>query len=362
MNRQMRALAVLLVVALLPVAPALADLDDAINEASQAAGGFAGRQDIPGLAVTVAFSDGRRWSAGYGYANIELGVPVDPARTKFRVGSTAKSMTAVAVAQLYEDGKLDLDAPIQRYLPDYPEKQGTITPRLLGGHLSGTRHYADGEFLSAVPYDSVTAALVIFKDDPLQAAPGSEYIYSTYGFNLLSAVVEAASGEEFLDYMSANVFMPIGMHDTAPDRVVPLIDGRSAFYQLDGDGRLVNAPWVDNSNKWAGGGFLSTSDDLVRFALAHLTEDYLDAESIELLWTPQRTTDGEATTYGIGWDIRSDPQGRRMARHSGGSVGGRTEMRIYRDFGLAIAVIANTSDANLIDITSAIAEPFLALD
>ena len=361
MNRLLNALLGVLVVASLACAPALADFDDATNLASQTAGSFAGRQDIPGLAVTVAFLDGRRWSAGFGYADIELRAPVDPATTKFRVGSTAKSMTAMAVGQLYEQGKLDLDQPIQRYLPDYPEKRGTITARLLGGHLSGTRHYADDEFLSDEHYDSVTDALSIFKDDPLQAEPGSQYIYSTYGFNLLSAVVEAASGDAFLDYMSANVFELVGMRDTVADQAMPIIPGRSRYYQLV-DGRLENAPWVDNSNKWAGGGFLSTSDDLVRFALAHLTEDYLEAETVTLLWTPQQTTSGEATTYGIGWDIRNDPKGRRMARHSGGSVGGRTEMRIYRDFNLAIAVITNTSDADLIEITSAIAEPLLALD
>lgn len=361
MRLRIHTLAFLLLLILSVGTSAWADFDSASNDAAQVAGGFAGRQDIPGLAVTVAFLDGRRWSAGFGYANLELRTPVDPAVTKFRVGSTAKSMTAMAVAQLVEDDRLDLDAPVQRYLPDYPEKRGTITTRLLGGHLSGTRHYADGEFLSAEPYDSVTAALAIFKDDPLQSPPGSTYIYSTYGFNLISAVVEAASGDEFLDYMRAKVFDPLGMDDTVADRVGPIIDGRSAYYQLDG-GRLVNAPWVDNSNKWAGGGFLSTSEDLVRFALAHLTTEHLEAETIDMLWTPQRTTGGDFTTYGIGWDIRNDPDGRRMARHSGGSVGGRTEMRIYRDLGLAIAVITNTSDANLVEVTRQIAGPFLDLD
>ena len=361
MIRTHRSTVLLFVLYVLFGSAAFAQFDTAVATASSTAREFAEREDIPGLAVTVAFLDGRRWSAGYGYSSIELQVPVDAATTKFRVGSTAKSMTAMAVGQLYESGKLDLDARIQRYLPDYPEKRGPITSRQLGGHLSGTRHYAGDEFLSAVHYESVTDALSIFRDDPLMAAPGSAYLYSTYGFNLLSAVVEAASGEEFLDYMQDKVFTPVGMANTVADRASPLIEGRSGYYQLV-DGQLENAPWVDNSNKWAGGGFLSTSEDLVRFALAHLTDAHLKAETVALLWTPQKMTGGEATTYGIGWDIRNDPDGRRLARHSGGSVGGRTEMRIYRDSDMAIAVITNTSDANLIEITSAIAEPFLALD
>ncbi|MCB1124073.1 MAG: beta-lactamase family protein [Verrucomicrobiae bacterium] len=147
-------------------------------------------------AVGVTVSVGRDgeiiWSQGFGYADLEQDVPVDPGKTLFRVGSVAKSMTATAVGILYEAGKLDLDAPVQTYVPGFPQKQGVITPRLLGGHIAGIRHYQGDENLSNVPYDSVTASLAIFKDDPLLHAPGSKYHYSSYGFNLLSAVVEGA--------------------------------------------------------------------------------------------------------------------------------------------------------------------------
>lgn len=119
---------------------------------------------------------------------------VNPAKTLFRIGSVAKSMTAYAAAQLFDTGKLDIDAPVQKYVPDFPEKQSVITSRQLLGHLSGIRHYGRDEFVSRVHYENVNAGLVIFKDDLLLSAPGEAYSYSSYGYNLLSAVIESAAG------------------------------------------------------------------------------------------------------------------------------------------------------------------------
>ena len=320
---------------------------------------FLQESGVSGLAITVGTTDGIIWSQGFGYADLEQGVPVDPARTKFRVGSTAKSMTAVAVGQLHERGKLDLDKPVQAYVPEFPEKSGAVTTRLLAGHLAGIRHYADeDEFLSAVSYESVVDALEIFSDDPLLFRPGAQFQYSTYGFNLISAVVERAAGEDFLDYMARHVFTPAGMDSTVPDHVLPLIPNRSRYYSMH-DGEIVNAPWVDNSNKWAGGGFLSTSEDLVRFGQAHLSGALLHRETIEMMWTSQKTSAGKATGYGLGWMIGLDDSKRNVVRHSGGSVGGITELRIYPDQGLVVAVITNTAPANVRDLATEVAEYFL---
>jgi CubicO group peptidase (beta-lactamase class C family) len=315
---------------------------------------------VSGLAITVGTAEQILWSQGFGYADLEQDVPIDPVRTRFRVGSTAKSMTAVAIGQLYEDGRLDLDAPIQTYVPAFPQKAGTITTRLLAGHLAGIRHYANNaEFVSAVPYDSVSEALAIFADDPLLFPPGSEFGYSTYGYNLISAVVEGAAGENFLDYMSKNVFGPAGMDSTVPDRVYPLIPHRSRYYWMR-DGDIVNAPWVDNSNKWAGGGFLSTSEDLVRFGQAHLSDTLLNRQTIEMLWTSQRTSAGKKTGYGMGWFVAKDNANRKIIRHAGGSIGGTTELRIYPDQDLIVVVIANTAPANVRPLATDIAKHFLS--
>jgi len=327
---------------------------------SQIAKQFLEESGVSGLTITVGTAEQIIWSRGFGYADLEQGVPIDPSLTKFRVGSTAKSMTAVAIGQLYESGKLDLDKPIQIYLPGFPQKSGTITTRQLAGHLAGIRHYAnEEEFLSAVPYQSITAALSIFADDPLLFAPGSKFSYSTYGYNLISAVLESAAGEDFLDYMERNVFEPSGMNSTVPDRVFPLISHRSRYYSIK-DGELTNAPWVDNSNKWAGGGLLSTSEDLVRFGQAHLSEILLKHQTIEMMWTSQKTSSNVETGYGIGWAIETDESNHKIIRHGGGSVGGITDLRIYPDQGLVIAVISNTAPADVKTIAAKIAEYFLS--
>ncbi len=286
------------------------------------------------------------WSEAFGYANIATKRPATPV-TQFRIGSVSKPLTAAAVARLYESGKLDLDAPIQRYVPTFPHKGAVITTRLLGGHLAGIRHYQGNEFVLNRRFPTVAAGLGIFQDDALVAPPGTRYSYSSYGFNLISAVVEGAAGEEFLSYMSRQVFQPLGMTSTAPDRNDSLITNRTRFYERTESGEFVPSPTVDNSYKWAGGGFLSTAEDLVRFGSAHLQPGYLKAATLELLFTPQRTTAGQVTTYGIGWQSSTDALGHRTVFHGGGSVGGTTAFGVDRDSRVVIALVTNLGDARL---------------
>ncbi len=280
---------------------------------------------IPGFALAVAVDGRIVWSEAFGYADLEAKRRTTPA-TQFRIGSVSKPLTADAVAQLYEQGKLDLDAPVQRYVPTFPDKgaPAPITTRLLGGHLAGIRHYQGNEFVLNQRFPTVTAGLAIFENDSLVAPPGTRFSYSSYGFNLISAVVEGASGEQFLAYMSRHVFQPLKMTSTAPDRNDTLIPNRTRFYQRTESGQVVLAPSVDNSYKWAGGGFVSTAEDLARFGSAHLAPGYLRAATLELLFTPQHTTSGQATEYGIGWFIATDTLGHRYVFHGGGSVGGTT--------------------------------------
>jgi len=312
----------------------------------------------PGVAVSIGIKGEIVWSEGFGYADVEQESPVTSANTKFRIGSVSKPMTAVAIGRLYEEGKLDLDAPVQTYVPSFPVKrQGVITTRLLAGHLAGIRHYKNDEFLSTRHYPTVSEGLDIFKDDPLLHAPGSAYSYSSYGWNLISVVVENVADQEFLSYMDEYVFKPAGMTNTVADFVTPIIPNRTGYYESTSSG-IQNTPYVDNSYKWAGGGFLSTSDDLIRFGFAHLNSDYLNPETVEILWTPQTTTAGDDTGYGIGWTYRMDGFGRFFAGHNGGSVGGTTTFAIYPDDQLVVAVIANMSNARLGPIAAQLADLF----
>ena len=311
-----------------------------------------------GITVSVGVKGEIVWSQGFGYADLEQKVPVYPDRTRFRVGSVAKPMSAMAVAQLYEQGKLDLDVSIQQYVPSFPEKEGSITPRLLAGHLGGIRHYQGNENLNYKRYETVLDGLAIFQDDQLLHAPGSKYSYSSYGYNLLSAVVEGASGQSFLEYMDEHVFGPLGMDHTEADQIYPIIPDRGRYYVVN-NGAIINAPAVDNSYKWAGGGLLSTSDDLLRFGFAHLHNEFLKAETIELLWTSQKTTLGEKTDYGIGWASGVDKADRNWVGHNGGSVGGTTVFRIYPESGVVIALISNRSGQPFQDLPGKIAGLFM---
>lgn len=340
--------AVLLILALLASAPSLAaqQYDQAIAKARALARQWMAERSYVGLSIAVGIKGEIVWSEGFGYADLEQQVPVTR-ETKFRVGSVSKSLTAAALGLLYEQGKLDLDAPVQRYVPSFPDKGKPITVRQVAGHLAGIRHYRGDEFLLARRFSSVTESLAIFKDDPLLFDPGTRYSYSSYGWNLLSAVIEGASGQSFLDYMNAKVFTPLGLKNTAADENDKIIAHRTRFYERTAEGAVRNCPYVDSSYKWAGGGFLSTMDDLVRFGSAHLRPGFLQAETLTVLFTSQKTASGELTNYGIGWSVRNDEKGRRTVGHSGGSVGGTTMLLIYPESGVVVAMAVNMSSARL---------------
>ncbi len=323
-----------------PTAIALAkDYSKAEEHARAVAKELLGR-GIPGLAVAVAVDGRIVYSEGFGFADLEERVPVWPT-TKFRIGSVSKPLTAVALVQLVEQGKLDLDAPIQKYVPSFPDKGAPITTRMLAGHLGGIRHYKDDENLSAKHYSNVLEGLKIFQDDPLVAPPGTKFSYSSYGFNLLSAVVQGASGQDFLSYMHEHVFEPLGLRSTVEDQPAEIIEQRARFYTQPKDKHVLNAPFVDNSYKWAGGGFLSSAEDLVRFGSALLQPGFLKRDSLQLLFTPQKTKDGQETKYGMGWFIGKSTSGQKILEHSGGSVGGTSELILYPDAHMVVAMVTN---------------------
>jgi len=326
-----------------------------VHEVMQA---FFDAADTPGLAVAAGLDGEIVWSAGFGYADIEQQVAVDPASTLFRIGSVIKPMTAHAAAQLVQAGKLDLDAPIQAYVPDFPQKQAPVTTRQLLAHLSGIRHYQGDEFLSREVYETVAEGLTVFKDDPLSHAPGEKYLYSSYGYNLAGAVIEGASGQLYLEYMSRHVFTPLAMHNTQPDFLAPITPGRGRYYLLD-EAVLVNAPEVDNSYKWASGGFIGTVEDLVRFGLAQLHDIPLNDTVQQTFWVEQVTNSGEPTGYGLGWKISADENGRRWIGHTGGSVGGTTQFWINPESGLVIAMISNLSSFKYGEAVASLARVFL---
>jgi CubicO group peptidase (beta-lactamase class C family) len=199
------------------------------------------------------------------------------------------------------------------------------------------------EMLSSRHYPTVASGLEIFSEDSLLFEPETDYSYSSYGWNLLSAVLESASGQEFLGFMRDEVFEPLGLRHTVPDHNDSIVVHRAEFYEAGEDGAILNAPYVDNSYKWAGGGFLSTPEDLVRFGQAHMQPGFLTEEALRTVQTPQTLRDGESTDYGIGWRTGYQEDGDLTLGHSGGSVGGTTLLILVPEHDLVVAGVVNIS-------------------
>jgi CubicO group peptidase (beta-lactamase class C family) len=301
--------------------------------------GFMNNKRIPGLSVAVAHEGKVVWSQGFGWADLENKVPVTPL-TKFRIGSVSKPFTAALVARLREQGKIDIDVPIQNYVPDFPEKQEPITIRHLLSHTSGIRHYAGKEFF-ANGFATIEEGLAIFKDAPLEDDPGQRFIYTSYGYNLIGVAVEAACGSSFEDCLARYVLGPLGLRHTVVDHAERLIRFRARGYVLTKEGELVNAPPHPTLYKLPAGGLLSIPEELVTFGSAHLRPGLLSAETLEQLFADQQTTDGESIGFGLGWVLTGDSSGRRVWGHLGGSVGGCSALLVYPESGLVVAVTAN---------------------
>ena len=309
-----------------------------VEEARWRARTLVADDNLPGLSVAVAVDGEIVWAEGFGWADVGSRAPVTPL-TRFRLGALSKPLTAVAAALLHDRGRLDLDAPVQRYVPGYPRKQWTVTVRQLLGDVAGV-HRIRGDNNDAMPTGhcaSVGDAVALLADDPLLFEPGTQHRYSVWGWVLVSAAVEGAAGEPFARFMAHQVFEPLGMERT----VVAETEG------LDGVGHGSGGR-PDYSCVAGGGAFLSTPTDLVRFGSATLKPGLLKAETIAAFRTPPRLMSGVATTYALGWTVKSIQfagEPTRIVSHRGSPAGGSVSLLTFPDLGLAIAAAANASGA-----------------
>lgn len=322
---------------------------DKITKIETAISSLMSRQSIPALSVAVVQNDQIRFQGGYGMADLENFVPAK-ALTAYRIASVSKSLTAVAAMQLAEKGKLDLDAPVQKYVPSFPAKNFPVTTRQLLAHLSGIRNYRQGEGERTNRYNSLTDALSIFKDDPLDFEPGTRFSYTTFGYTLLGAVIEGASGMTFADYLRDNIFKPAGMQRTQVDDLYAIIPNRArgytprVFAQFDGNYR--NPILMDSSYKTPGGGLVSTAGDLARFAIAAQNGVLIKPETFAEMSKSQKTRDGRETGYGYGWYVggggttgfSSDPD---AVWHGGVQPGFTSNLWILPKKRFALVVLTN---------------------
>lgn len=332
--------------------------EEAVKKSRILVSEFVEKNKIPGLSVTVSKQGKVVWTEGFGFGDVEQQVKVNPSMTRFRIGSISKTLTATAIGLLLESNKLDIDLPVHHYVPSFPTKRWDISIRQLAGHIAGIRHYRNLEYLGARRFTDVVDGLAIFQDDSLLFEPGTNYAYSSYGWNLISAALETASGMEFLQFMDQNVFGPSEMTLTTPDYGEIITSFRTGFYELSPDSVLQNAPYVDNSYKWAGGGFLSTTEDLTRFGNVILANSLLKGATTELLFTPQTISGGKSTDYGLGWRKFEDNKGGEWYGHGGGSIGGTAVFILSPKEDIVIAILTNLSNVSYDRLHFDVAENF----
>jgi CubicO group peptidase (beta-lactamase class C family) len=326
---------------------------------------------VPGLSVAIAFRHQLLYSKGFGSADLEHGVPATE-RTVFRTASIAKPITATALMQLVEHGKVDLDAPIQKYCPAFPAKAWPITPRLILGHLAGIRHYKPGESSGKTHYFSIDESLALFKNDPLLHEPGMKYLYSTLAYNVIGCAIEGASGLTYEQYLQRHVWAAAAMTRTRLDRLWDIVPDRARGYYrtteedlrtlppaartLVKPGDVINAPLHDTSMKMAGGGLLATSEDLVRFGIAVQTGALMKKETLDVMWTPGKTSAGELTGYGLGWSVQPPQEGMRRISHNGNQIGASGGLIIIPEVELTYVVLTNLEDVEIPRFTRGIGQ------
>ena len=314
---------------------------------------------LPSLSAAVARTDGLDWAGASGWADIDRRQAAGVA-SRYRTGSIAKPITAVAMMRLAEAGALDLDAPGAEVVSGLPPSLAPLTARQLASHTGGVRHYSPMpwgwwwpgwfEANSQRHYPNVEAGLALFADDRLRFAPGAGFQYSTFGYSLLSRLLEGAAGRPFPALLAAQVFAPAGMTGTAVDTPGAMPD-RVAFYVGHGD-RYTAARPVDSSFRIAGGGLVSTPTDLARFGLALQDGRLLPADGVRRMWTVQPLADGSANpqNYALGWRVDEstrlfvDGRPLQVVHHGGSQAGAAAFLLLVPEQGLAVAVMANSSD------------------
>jgi D-alanyl-D-alanine carboxypeptidase len=296
----------------------------------------------PGAAIIVR-KDGRTiFRKGYGMADLELGVPVEPDMV-FRLGSITKQFTAVSVLMLAAQGKLSLGDEITKYLPDVPTGGKAITIEHLLTHTSGIKSYTNmEEWLPMWRKDMTPGEIIaLSKGKPLEFDPGTRWNYNNTGYVILGALIEKISGETYEGFVNAHIFAPLGMKHSHYGNVEPVIPRRVPGYQKGKDG-FVNAPYLSMTQPYAAGSLISSVDDMAVWNEAVFSGRLVGKEWLDKAFTPFRLANGESTGYGYGWFVAKD-RGHLSIEHGGGIPGFTSYEMAFPADGLFICILTNAA-------------------
>ncbi len=309
--------------------------------------GYVAEHHVPGMSVAVVDHGTVVAARAFGLADLENQVPATPDAI-YRIASLSKSVTAVAAMKLVEAGKLDLDVPIQKYCPAFPQKPWPITTRQLLSHQSGIRHYRnDEESINTRHYKSTNEALAQFAADPLEFEPGTKMQYTSYGYVVLGCVMEGASGMRYDDYMRQAIFEPAHMNASRLDDVFAIIPHRAHGYALSGSGEFHNAILLDISNKPPGSGINASARDMGDFLVALYAGKLVSKTTLAQMLTPSKSRDGEDTIYGMGYFVGgplSHHQGLKEVGHGGDVQGFSSVLYMIPDKKFGVVMLSNLED------------------
>jgi len=333
-------------------------LESLVNDRFEATG-------CPGLSVAVAFHNQIVFSNALGKADIEQDVPLRTASIQ-RLASLSKPITGTIIMDLVEQGKLSLDASVRQYLPELPAFYQKVTLRELLSHQSGVRGYANEEkvLFSTVHYPTSRDALKVMMTYPLAFSPGTKVEYSSLAFTVLGAAAEAATGRSFqqlsIDFFSRHgipgfalddpyAIVPRRVHGYLVDRSLNLQfnDGRVAGrdYLRGTNGEVTNAHYYDISNRYPAGGFDASAEDLLRFVIAVGSGKVLKSETVDAMWTAQRTSDGTTTVFGLGWGASKWKEKTKMVGMNGLELSTAAFLRYLPDSGVGVVLVCNAEGA-----------------
>ena len=294
----------------------------------------------PGAVVLVKRGDKVLLRKGYGLANLELGVPLQP-ESVFEIGSITKQFTAAGILLLAERGRLRLDDEITRYLPDFPTHGKKITIQHLLTHTSGIADYTHlPEWAAHMREDLAPSAIVaLIKDKPLDFAPGERWAYDNSGYFLLGMVIEKAGGKSYAQFMMDEIFRPLGMKSTRYGSNKDLIPHRACGYEPAGDG-FANAEYHSMTQPYAAGALVSDVDDLAIWDRALYGESLLSKETLARMFTAGQVSSGASTRYANGW-VFGELAGHAVVWHNGGIPGFATALLRVPDQRLLVVVLSN---------------------
>jgi len=306
----------------------------------------------PALSASIGINNINIWSNIIGYADVENQIIAD-SLTTFRIGSTSKALTSVGLGVLIQNKKLETQSLVGDFVPYASNKLSALTLRQIASHTSGIRNYGTcycfpiWEYYDNHEYESIEESVAVFNEDELLFEPSTNFSYSSYNYTLLSAMMETASEKKFLPFMQEKIFKPLNMNQTKADRKNQK-GNISKFYEIE-NGEIKKSYEVNNSIKWAGGGFLSTPNDLVKLGNAVLNYRLLDSLTTAKLFDPVKLNSGKINSqnYGMGWrndmykNIHEDGHDVNIIHHGGVAMGSTAMLILLPEYNLTVAVTMN---------------------